>query len=137
MFIKVRLKLFLISNDENSKMSKIKKKSNINRINKDTAQRLRVLSQVPYESLNQWIPAGSGNYERFSHDGRYRETCNHLRYELKCKNDPQCTKIIHSRCNKLDCCTCFVSTCSIKARMLNNLAFIFNNRKKFIFDCIY
>ena len=97
-------------------MSKIK----IRKISKETAERVKEFSQNPYEKFSQWIPAGSGNYEKIKDNGKYRETCNKIYFKLKCESNHNSRKVIYSHCNKLDCSTCFISASSRKARELNN-----------------
>lgn len=101
-------------------MSKAKK--GISRIKKETALRVSDYSKIPYENLNNWIPAGSGNFEKTFANGNYRDSCSQILYEIKCENDPEekYRKRLFSHCNKLDCSSCFISASSIKARKLDD-----------------
>ena len=94
--------------------------SKVRKISTETALKIaRLSNKVKYEKMQNWIPAGSGSFRESKEDGRYRERCNTVKYELQCKNDPAQKKLIYYHCNKLDCWTCFISACSIKARRLN------------------
>ena len=94
--------------------------SKVHKISTKTALNIARLSNtVNYQRIENWIPAGSGNFTRTREDGRYRETCNTVRYELQCNNNDVEKKLLYFHCNKLDCWTCFTSACSIKARKLN------------------
>lgn len=100
-------------------MSKAKRTTPIWKISSETVKRVSRLSQIPYEPLGKWIPAGSGNFEKTKIDGRYRSNCNRVSIELACPNGHDSGKKIRMHCNKFDCSSCFPSACSLKARRIN------------------
>lgn len=96
----------------------------IRKISKKTAKRITEFSKMSFEKFSQWIPAGSGNFEKIKDNGKYREECNKVYYKLKCENSSHnkkhSKKVIYSHCNKLDCSICFISASSKKARELDD-----------------
>jgi len=40
---------------------------------------------IDYENFSNWIPAGSGNFEKTKTDGWYRENCNTYRDTITCE----------------------------------------------------
>ena len=91
----------------------------VNKISKKTADKVKEFAKLSYEKFYNWIPTGSGNYENTKTDGKYRENCNGVNWVLKCKNNNSKKKLLYNHCNKLDCSSCFVTGCSIKARKIN------------------
>ena len=94
-----------------SKVKQINQNTPINKISRRTVIKIKKFAQAEYEQYFNWIPAGSQK--------KYRENCNKVRYELQCENDPESQRSIYQHCNKLDCVDCFVTTCSLKARRIN------------------
>ncbi len=93
-----------------SKTKQISYKNTINKISRKTALKVENFASLQFEKFNNWIPAGTGK--------KYRDTCNKIRYELKCKNDGE-NKQLYQHCNKLDCKVCFITSCSARARKVN------------------
>ncbi|MHA2008710.1 MAG: hypothetical protein ACXABO_11255 [Promethearchaeota archaeon] len=100
-------------------MATSNKKGFVNKITKKTALKVLGIAQLPYEKMGKWIPTGSGNYDNIKDDGRYRASCDTIHYELQCEHDPKSKKNLFVHCNKLDCISCFITGCSLKARKLN------------------
>lgn len=66
-------------------------------------KRIKRYQKLDFERISNWIPAGSGNYEKTQDDGRYRESCNTYRGESTCEDHPhKSLKIELNHCNKLN-----------------------------------
>jgi len=77
--------------------------------------------KIEFQRIGNWILAGSGNYEKTQHDGRYRESCNTYRGAKTCEDHKmEAVKPIFTRCRKLDCETCFTAAASERARGIEN-----------------
>ena len=84
----------------------------MSKITGETASKVKTIARRPYERLNAWLPAGSGNFERTSINGNYRSTCNTVKLRVSCKNDPNTRHAKYWHCNKLDCSSCFITAAS-------------------------
>ena len=87
--------------------------------NSKTLKILREIQKLPRVKIGSWIRVGSGNYEKYPLDGRYRITCGTIKHVTACKNHPTELKLVHYQCNKLDCEICYVRTASERARKIN------------------
>ena len=77
-------------------------------------------SKKSYPKIANWILAGSGNYIKTPHTGRYRESCNTIRDTATCENHKiKSFKVLLTHCGKLDCSSCFTYACSDRARKIN------------------
>ncbi len=86
---------------------------------------------IDYENFSNWIPAGSGNFEKTKTDGWYRENCNTYRDTITCEHHRiESLKLIFNHCNKLDCETCFIHASSDRARILNERLLEFQKEAK-------
>ena len=86
---------------------------------------------IDYESFSNWIPTGSGNFEKTKTDGRYRKNCNTYRDTIACEHHQiKSLKLIFNHCNKLDCETCFIHASSDRARILNERLLEFQKEAK-------
>ncbi|TKJ23162.1 MAG: hypothetical protein CEE42_12235 [Promethearchaeota archaeon Loki_b31] len=84
-------------------------------------QKIKNEQNIKFEQLENWIVAGSGNYEKTQNDGRYRSSCNTYRDSITCESHKiKGLKIRFNHCNKLDCTSCFIHASSARARKINN-----------------
>ena len=95
-----------------------------NVISSDTIQKIKNEQSIPFERLENWVIAGSGNYEKTTNDGRYRSNCNTYRDSVTCESHKiKGLKVRFNHCNKLDCVSCFIHASSERARKINNKIF--------------
>ena len=86
----------------------------------DVIKKVKSHQRLEFENFSNWIPAGSGNFEKTITDGRYRENCNTYRDTITCETHRiKSLKMIFNHCNKLDCESCFIHASSDRARTLN------------------
>ena len=87
--------------------------------------------KLEFESFSNWIPAGSGSFEKTRVDGRYRENCNTYRDTITCEDHRiESLKLIFNHCNKLDCEICFIHASSDRARRINERILEFRNEAR-------
>ena len=89
-------------------------------IENNVIKKIKAHQKVGFEKFSNWIPVGSGNYEKKQDDGRYRDNCNEYRGIVTCENHKiESLNLIFNHCNKLDCETCCIHAVSDRARKLN------------------
>ena len=89
-------------------------------ITSEVIKKIKEHQKLGFENFSNWIPVGSGNYEKTQDDGRYRDNCNEYRGIVTCENHKiESLKMVFNHCNKLDCETCCIHAVSDRARMLN------------------
>ena len=87
----------------------------------ETIQKIKDEQSIKFERLENWVIAGSGNYEKTTNDGRYRSNCNTYRDSITCESHKiKGLKVRFNHCNKLDCTSCFIHASSERARKINN-----------------
>ena len=93
-------------------------KTNVN--SNEVINKIKTHQKIEFEDYSNWIPAGSGNFERTKTDGRYRSNCNTFRDTITCETHLiKSLKLVFNHCNKLDCKTCFIHASSKRARSIN------------------
>ena len=93
-------------------------KTNVN--SSEVINKIKTHQKTEFEDYSNWIPAGSGNFERTESDGRYRSNCNTYRDTITCETHRiKSLKLVFNHCNKLDCETCFIHASSKRARSIN------------------
>lgn len=84
-------------------------------------KRIKTSQKKEFQRIGNWIVAGSGNYEKYQIDGRYRENCNTFREASTCEvHRIKSLKLYYNHCKKLDCETCFIHASSHRARIINH-----------------
>ena len=102
-----------------------------NVITNEVIQKIKTHQKIGYEKYSNWIPAGSGNFEKTKTDGRYRQNCNTYRDTITCETHRiESLKLIFNHCNKLDCETCFIHASSNRARTINERIIEFRNEAR-------
>ncbi len=108
------------------------KREKTNKIRKRTALKAIFNARIPFEPFGKggnYQPVGSGNYDKETSNGRYRKCCNLRVLELTCSRDGE-KRYKYLHCNKLDCNTCFIASCSKRAREMNEKLLQFKNHCK-------
>ena len=104
-------------------------KTNVNTNN--VIRKIKAYQKTEYEDYFNWIPAGSGNFERTKTDGRYRSNCNTYRDTITCETHRiKSLKLVFNHCNKLDCETYFIHASSKRARIINEKILEFKKEAK-------
>lgn len=96
-----------------------KRRNKVFKISRATATKVSGISQLVFEKFGEWIPAGSGNFEKITTEGNYRDNCNKPRMNLTCEHGHSKNKLIFQHCSKMDCAVCFVTSSSSKARIMD------------------
>lgn len=100
-------------------------------ITSEIIKKVKTHQKIDFESFSNWIPAGTGNFEKTKVDGRYRENCNTYRDTITCEDHRlESIKLIFNHCNKLDCETCFIHASSDRARTINERLLEFRNEAR-------
>jgi len=100
-------------------------------ITSEVIKKIKEHQKIGFERFSNWIPVGSGNYEKTQDDGRYRDNCNEYRGVITCENHKiESLKMIFNHCNKLDCETCCIHAVSDRARTLNEELHAFQKEAK-------
>ena len=100
-------------------MSLVKKRNPIYKLSINTVEQVKKYRYIPFEKFGNWIEVGSGNYEKLSDDGRYRENCNSFRLDISCNEHKGERTRFYWHCGKLDCATCFIEASSRRSRRIN------------------
>ena len=82
---------------EESSLTEVKLKYKNSRVLKI----LREIQNLQPVRIGRWIRVGSGNYEKYLTDGRYRLTCGTIKRVTACKNHPTELKLVHYQCNTI------------------------------------
>lgn len=97
----------------------------------EVIKRIKAHQKLGFKKFSNWVPVGSGNFEKTQDDGRYRENCNEYRGIVTCENHKiESLKLIFNHCNKLDCETCCIHAVSDRARTLNEELHAFQKEAK-------